>query len=178
MNQALATFEPPVDHRRNPDGNQNYSITRVWEQHAEIARMLVLGVSASAIAEQLGVTPQTISNFRNSDLGKARILELQERRDKEIENISKRIAQVAPLAVDVLTKSLREAVESENFDKDVQAQGLKAAATILEYSAPKKFEEASRPGHLTSSRILEIKRLALGSAGEQITETTTIREVE
>lgn len=68
-----------------------FNIQQLWDHHQEIARRKVLGENNTTIAEALHCTPQTVSNFVNSPIGKAKIAELNASADSEAVNISARI---------------------------------------------------------------------------------------
>jgi hypothetical protein len=160
MEASIDTIEK-VDNRRNPDGNQNYDVTRIWESHNEIIRLLVAGVSPTAIARTLNITTQTVSNVRNSPLAQQRISELAAQRDAEAIDIAKRVAEIAPLAVDVLKKHLVDALDNDENDKDVARIGTTAALGLLDHAVPRKVEGRVLHGHMTLDRINEIKQKAL-----------------
>jgi hypothetical protein len=149
--------EENIDRRRNPDGNQNYDITKLWFHHNEIIRLAVAGVKSGVeIARLVGCTPQTVSNVLNSDLARARIEELTMLRDAEAIDIGKRIAEALPLAVDVLKRSMVDALDDMNHDTDVTALGIRAASTLMEHGVPKKTQSEVIHGHITLQRIKEI----------------------
>jgi hypothetical protein len=165
-----------IDNRRNPDGNQNYDVTRIWENHNEIIRLLVAGVSPTAIARSLNITTQTVSNVRNSPLAQQRIAELSAQRDAEAVDIAKRVAEIAPLAVDVLKKHLIDALENDEDDKDKARIGTTAALGLLDHAVPKKVEGRVMHGHITLDRINEIKQKALVSMQQVVVVEETSDE--
>ena len=146
-----------MDKRRNPEGNQNYSIETLWEHQHEICRRLALGHRPNRIADDLGVTTQTISNVRNSPLAQAKILQLQEGRDIEVVQINKRVREMAPLALDILEKTLNHASDTLEVDKDARAHGLSAAKNVLEHAIPKKVEGRIVHGHIPLSMLEKMK---------------------
>ena len=87
--------------RRNGESRQ-YNIKELWDKHREIARQLVLGGTNVSIAETLNITPQTVSNVRNSPIGQAELQRLHGARDEETVNIAKRIEEFAPVALELL----------------------------------------------------------------------------
>lgn len=146
-----------IDHRRNPDGNQNYDITKLWFHHNEIIRLAVAGVKSQVeIARLVGVTSQTVSNVLNSDLARARIEELTMRRDADAIDIGKRIAEALPIAVDVLKRSMLDAMDDSEHDPAITALGVRAASTLLEHGVAKKTQSEVIHGHITLQRIKEI----------------------
>jgi hypothetical protein len=98
----LPPLNGKVDRRFSPTGSNSYDIKRVWAHHHEILRMVVLGKSNVEIAESLNITPQTVSNVRNSPLVADILKKLMHERDEETVNISKRIEEFTPVAVRLL----------------------------------------------------------------------------
>ena len=96
---------------RLPTNNRKYQISRVWERHQEIARLIVSGFSNKAIAEQLNITPQTVSYTRNSHLVQEIMEDLGEARDEEVKSISLRIREMAPKALDLIEGSLGGSID-------------------------------------------------------------------
>ena len=98
----------------NPDGTvcrktNGYSVKRLWEKHKEICRLLVLGqFTDKEIAKIVGVTPQTVYNIKGSEKGKAHMEYLSLGRDKSVEDIQERLAQIAPMALETLEEVLTD----------------------------------------------------------------------
>ena len=61
---------PPLT---DPSQRKRYSVSRLRDRHHVILRLVALGRENKEIAGMLGVTPQTVSDVRNSPLGQARI---------------------------------------------------------------------------------------------------------
>jgi hypothetical protein len=175
----MPLLEENIDHRRNPDGNQTYDVTRLWEHHGEICRLVAAGITSNVrIAALLGCTPQTVSNVRNSALAQAKIAELVAARDQDSIDVAKRIAELAPLAVDVMKMNMQAALNDDIDSLDVRKLGQVAAAGILDHAIPKKVQGTILHGHMSLSRIEEIKKRALIVETEiedspEITEDTT-----
>lgn len=87
---------------RNPTGTRQYTIQRVWERHHEIKRLLLLGLSNKVIAKRLGVTPQNISDVRNSPIFQEQLAVLEAARDAESVDISKVLLEDAPKSIKLL----------------------------------------------------------------------------
>jgi len=140
---------------RHPTGSRQYEIERIQEVHREIVRRLVLGQKPRTIARDLGISPQTVSNVRNSSIVRKEIARLGMSRDKEVEDISKQIREIAPIAVAVLETALH----NEEVPWPVR---FRAATDVLDragYGAVKKFQGVM--AHLTKDEIEEIKRNAM-----------------
>lgn len=137
---------------RNPTGERNYQIEKMWNVHHEITRMLLMGMKSVDIAQQLNVSEVMVSYTKNSALVQRKLDVMQGARDMDAVSISKRIQDLAPKAVDVLERLLDSEVESMQF---------KAAVDTLDragHGAVKK--ELSLTGHLTQDDIEDIKTRA------------------
>lgn len=82
------------------------SIKRLWGLQNEICRLHVLGLKGTHIAEMMGVTPQTVYNIVGSEKGKEVIDRLSLGRDVGAEDIQKRIQEIQPLALEILTDAM------------------------------------------------------------------------
>jgi hypothetical protein len=168
--------EENIDHRRNPDGNQTYDVTRLWESHGEVCRLIAAGVKSNIkIATLLGITPQTVSNIRNSPIAQAKIAELIAARDKDAMDVARRVAELAPLAVDVMKQNLQYALNDDSGSIDLAKLGQSAAADVLSAALPKKVQGTIIHGHMTLRRIEEIKKKAFApiEVEAEVIEDTT-----
>ena len=114
-------------------GNRNYDIEKVWDSHHEIVRRLVLGEKPVQIANNLGITTQTVSNVRNNPIVKRLFGILHSARDASVVEIRNRIVNIAPLAIEYLETVLNNELSSGTHS----ATGLGAAKTIIENVLPK-----------------------------------------
>lgn len=152
-----------MDHRRNPEGNRNYHVERIWDHHRGIIRLLVASngtFTNEQIANEIGCTAQTVSNVRNSPLAKARLEVMHGEADKDAVSIAKRIKEIAPLAVAVLEKTMGEALADEEGDDKLRNTGVRAALGALEFAVPKKAEISGVIGHVTLEQIEQMKQRA------------------
>jgi DNA-directed RNA polymerase specialized sigma subunit len=79
-----------------------YEITQLRDRHKEIIRLILLGHENTEIASILNITPQTVSNVRNSQLAQVELMSLQEARDNNSIDIAKQIQEIAPAALEIL----------------------------------------------------------------------------
>lgn len=140
-----------VDKRRNADGDKAYAITKLWDTHHEILRLLALGMKGKAIADRLNVSPQTVSNVRNSPEGRRLLSLLHARRDTSVIGIQQRIHELLPKAVDTMEEAMEEA------DWPVRKA---AAKDLLEMGGFKAIEKKVSVSHLTRDDIDGIKKMA------------------
>jgi len=120
-------------HDLRTTGNRNYDIEKVWDSHHEIVRRLVLGEKPVQIANNLGITTQTVSNVRNNPIVKRLFGILHSARDASVVEIRNRIVNIAPLAIEYLETVLNNELSSGTHS----ATGLGAAKTIIENVLPK-----------------------------------------
>lgn len=138
-----------MDGRRNPEGNQRYAITKIWDSHQEIARMLALGFKPARIAQELGVTTQTVSNVRNNPLVAARLKQLQSLRDASVVDVRRQVMELVPDAIETIA-GVMEDENSKNSDR------LRAALGVLDHTLPKQSHSTSVEAVVTSEDIDKI----------------------
>jgi predicted transcriptional regulator len=83
---------------------RKYNIKKLWELHANIAQQVSLGKTNIEIADELQITPQTVSNVRNSPIGKQKVELLTAEMDAETVDIGRRIREFAPKALEYLER--------------------------------------------------------------------------
>lgn len=83
---------------------RKYNIKKLWELHANIAQQVSLGKTNVEISETLGITSQTVSNVRNSPIGKDKVEVLTAAMDAETVDIGRRIREFAPKALEYLER--------------------------------------------------------------------------
>lgn len=162
-----------IDKRFSQEGNKNYHITKMWDLHHAIARLIVLGFKYVDIATKLNITPQTVSNAANNPVVKRQIALLRGAADKETIDISQKIKELAPKAVQVM----EEVMDQEG---DVSSRRL-AAKDILEMSGHKAVSKiAVGHAHLTIQDIEEIKANARSAGyiadGQDVEEANIVEE--
>ena len=88
---------------RHPDGKEkDYRVTKLWEQHHEVLRMLVVGMKPKVISAITGLTEEFISNLRNSPIAIRQLEILGVGRDAETVEAAAVIARVQPRAAKLL----------------------------------------------------------------------------
>lgn len=98
--RSLYGFEMrDTDHRRNEVDRKTHNIKQLWQRTHEILRLAVLGMKGPEIAKILGITPQTVSNTLNSDLGMQKLSELRKQRDEETIDVVSEIHKLLPKAI-------------------------------------------------------------------------------
>ena len=143
------------DARFNPEGRK-YQIKSIWDLHHEIMRLAVLGWKSTEIAQQLGCTPETVSNTLGSELVKRQLEVMRGARDSDTIDVLEEIKRLAPTALETI-KGVMEDINSGARTR------LTAAIDIMDragYAAPKVIEGRFTNVHLTVEEIEDIKRRA------------------
>lgn len=134
MNQMLmadnqngnGSFDVP-----NERNEENYSIQKMNARHREMVRRILLGQTNVQIANALDVTPQNVSNVKNSPIVKAKIEHMQNILDAETLDVSTRIQEMSKDAIEVYYELMHGAEKEETrrmIAKDVlDKAGFKAA---------------------------------------------------
>lgn len=142
-----------ADFRRNPQGNQTYSLKTLQDRHHEIIRLIVLGLKNAEVARRLGIDKQTVSNVRNTPLVQERLAYLRAGRDSSTVDVRKRIEQIAPKAIDLL-----EHVIDGDVETDVKASDqVRAAIDVLDRAGHKPPQEVHVKKGVIIKYIEEIK---------------------
>ena len=161
-----ASFPEP---RRN-----SYAVRERWR---EVARMVVLGVRTGVIAQELDLTPSTVSSILRQPETQQYIEELRTMRDENVADVHDRIVSCADNAVNFL-----EAILSGSEDVS-QALKLKAALTILDragHPAATKNIHVGLTGHLSAQDIEDMRRRAMDSGSmvaQQVEDLTDLTDL-
>jgi len=108
------------DGRRVPSAERkNYNIKALWQLSHEVLNLSALGFKSSQIASILNITPVTVSNTINSDLGMMKISELRKSRDGEAKARVEKIRILTDKALNVY---------QDIFDDDMADYDLKRKA--------------------------------------------------
>jgi hypothetical protein len=90
------------------ENGPQYQIQELNARHHAILQYLALGLKNVDIAEKLGISAQSVSIVRNSQLGRAKLGELVGRTEDNVVDIKKRLEGLAPLATDTLEDLLTD----------------------------------------------------------------------
>jgi len=158
-------YTPPprrLRDRRFKVDPSTYNVKNLWEVHHEILRRLALGQTSTQISNALGVNKLTVSNTRNSVLGREKLEAFRQAMDAEALDIGTRIQQFAPKALKVL-----EDIIEGNYEEASLALRAKYASQHLGragFGEVKKVASISRT--LTRNDIERIKERAVNGARE------------
>lgn len=150
----------PVDKRLAlPGTRKTWEPKRLYHNHHNIIRLIVLGLNNKEIAENCGVTPQLVSNIRNSELAQERINDLSERMDEKATDITAQIKAGAEKAVKLLHKAVDGEVEGLTPGKriDVARDFLDRAG----HSAVKRVDARHAHAIFSPEDIEAIKKRAI-----------------
>lgn len=139
----------------SPNGRK-YQIQHMWDLHHEICRLALLGMKHVEIAESLGVTPATVGNTLGSELVKKQLMIMRGARDASSVDISKKIQEMLPEALDVLENILR----NENASSSVRTNIAQDLLDRGGHGAPKIVETRGFMAHLSGEDIERIKQRA------------------
>ena len=141
------------DKRRNLDGSKKAQIKELWGTSREILRLVSLGLKNTEVAKQLDITPQTVSDVKNSDLGKERLKLMQGARDADTVDIAKWIKEATSKSLKIYDQILdeEEGTISWSLKKNTADTVVKDLAGL---EAPKKIIT----GHFSLDEIEAIKQ--------------------
>lgn len=154
------------DLRRSGDRKKGgYQIAEMWERHHEIARMIILGMTNVAIANEIGCSAQLVSNVRNSPVVKDQLSIMKMVRDTESIDLSREIRDLAPIALQRVKEAL---TEGKVLDKEVSASGiLKEANGLLDREmgrATQRIDTRNAHVHFSKEDLDAIKAKARAMA--------------
>lgn len=151
--------------RRPPEERKTYEIKQLWQLNHEILNLAAKGFKQVEIADILNITPQTVSNTLNSELGQHKLSELRLERDEETKVIAEKIRILTNKAL----KIYHEIIDDESGESTLKDKRVVADTVMLELSglrAPTKIQSATMNYNLSKEDIEEFKRRAVQAARE------------
>jgi len=150
------------DHRKVTDGKpRGWQISKMWENHHEIARHILLGEKNVDIAKQMKCNVSTVAAVRNSPIVKDKLAIMAAARDVDTVNLAKEILDLAPIAIARVKEAL---TEGKVLNKELSASGiLKEANAILDRQIGKPTQTINTQnihGHFTLDDLDRIKQKA------------------
>jgi transcriptional regulator with XRE-family HTH domain len=97
-------------------------VKQLWDRHQRILHRVNLGQGNKEIAQALGVTPQNVSDVRNSKLGRDKLDILRAVADVDNIDAKKRIMEVVPKALDFLEDVIEGKGEGEGASLALRAR--------------------------------------------------------
>ena len=161
--QSLYGFDFREPDLRRVEDRKTYDIKSLWQRSHEIIALAVRGLKQVEIAEILDVTPQTVSNTLNSDLGQQKLSLMRKGRDDEALKVSERIEALTQKALDVYDKIFDNV--GDQIPITLQKQTADTVALELSgYRAPTKIQ--SFHASATLEEIEEFKQRGLKAQRE------------
>lgn len=158
---SLYGFETRDIDKRLTERKSTPDIKSLWQRSHEIIGLALQGYKQKDIAILLGITPGTVSNTLNSELGEKKLSAMRKKRDEGLVDVSKEVVRLSEKALEVY---------EEIFDSDTVSYNLKkdAADTVLMdlggHRSPTKLDTRSLHVTATPEEIGEFKRIGLKAA--------------
>lgn len=153
-----------VDLRRLPEGERRRNdIKQLWQRSHEIVNLAAQGFKNVDIAEILGISPATVSNTLNSELGQKKLADVRQSRDIEAKKTNEKIRVLTAKALQVY----HEIFDNESGEATIRDRKDVADTVVLELSglrAPTKIQTLSTV--LTADEIKEFKERGLRAVKE------------
>ncbi len=154
--------------RKRLVNNRYYQVQKVQARHREIARLILIGLKDTVIAETMDITAQTVRNTKNNPMIKKQLDLMLAVRDVEAIDVARRIQKIAPMALDLLEDILNGKVEKPELDSDKYemvsvGQRFTAARDWLNragHGEIKKVAGVIGHGYLSSDDVDELKKRA------------------
>jgi DNA-binding CsgD family transcriptional regulator len=146
----------PDMRRVDPENRKTYSAKQMWQRTHEIVNLAAKGWNNEEIALMLNITPQTVSNHLNSELGKAKLSEVRYGRDIE----AKRTIEKIRILTEKALNTLDDILDSEDEMVPIVERGKFASNFINNISglrAPIKIHSHNVHTALTAEEIEQMK---------------------
>lgn len=161
------------DDRFVPEGTKQYNIDKLRDDQQEILRLLSTGMKAETIAKLLGCCIGTVSNVRNSDLGKALSSMLHTERNITIAKTAERVDALAPMAAEIFEEIMTDPDEDPSLKYRAARDTLKANGILVE-----KSTVILDTPFLSGDEVSSLKGKFKRDFGQDITDVTFTEEVE
>lgn len=151
-----------VDQRRSEE-RKTYDIKALWQTNHEIINLAARGFKGTAIAEILGIHPQTVSNTLNSELGQRKLSELRIGRDEEAKKTCETIRVLTNKALAIYHKIFDDE-SGECSLKDKKAAADTVALELSGLRAPTRIQSQSVNMTLTQEELESFKKRGIEAA--------------
>ena len=152
---VIAEVRDVIDARRKLYKPRVTEVRRLQDNHHEVIRRLLIGQKAADISRELQLTLVQVNNIKNSPLVQKQLATLQSVRDTSAIDVSKRIKEIAPKAVELLERiiegseaapiSLRARCAMDNLDRsghprqtNIRSENLHALLTVDDIASVKQ----------------------------------------
>jgi predicted transcriptional regulator len=147
-----------IDRREKPAERKTFEVAKIWEQHEEIIRRLLVGQKASTIAEEMNVSRAMVSYVRKSRVVQDRLEELKAERDKISVDTARYIKDQVPKALRLL-----EQIMDGDLDAPVHLRAKEANNWLdrAGFAPVRTLNTQNVHAHFTAEEIDDIKRRAV-----------------
>ncbi len=145
-----------------PKRKSRYNPQELSAAHREVIRLETLGVKVNDISEQLGISRHAVRYILASPLAMQMRQELQERRDDKVVDVTARLAQMCPKALDVLDDTIQG-----EFDDVPNTFRARTALEILDrcgFGKVVRTQNTNLNTSLTAEDILALRERARAAA--------------
>ena len=159
---SLYGFEVRIPDKRRvePEERKTYNIQQLWQRTHEIIALTLLGMKEVDVAKSLNIHPQTVSNTINSDLGRKKLSEMREERDKDFTKVAEETARLFPIAM----KTYERILEGEERSKLQKEVADTIVMDIGGFRAPTKVQGEHVHAFLGREEIEEFKKRGIAAA--------------
>ena len=167
MNKNSGAFkyfdkERGPDLRTRPPGvRKTFEVSKMWEVHQEIVRRIFLGQKNSDIANDLGISPVTVSYTRNSRVVQDKLKLMAGARDADVVDLGKEIREKAPKALKLLEEILDGTGLGTAAGPNLRAKTAENWLDRAGYPAQSRGGGITINQHFTAPEIDAIKKRAL-----------------
>lgn len=152
---SLYGFEMREPDLRRVEDRKTHDIKSLWQRSHEILALAVRGLKQTEIAEILNITPQTVSNTLNSELGQRKLSIMRRTRDEAAVETQNRITVLAEQALDVY----QQIFENEDGQANIDLQKKAADTVVLELSGLRVPTKIQSHSVNTTATLEEIEAL-------------------
>jgi len=153
--------------RKDPNGRRQYEVSKLWDKHHEIIRLIVLGFGNKEIAELVGIGHHMVSVIRNSEIPQRHIKVLQAARDSKCVDVSRALLEDAPKSLQLLM-DVRDGEEAA--DIRLRASVAQDLLSRAGYGKVQKVQGAVVHGVVSEETLARVKARRAGAETEDAVE--------
>lgn len=161
--KGLYGFEFREPDLRRRDDKKTYNAKSLWQRSHEIVNLAARGFKNIEIAEILNITPNTVSNTLNSDLGEKKLSKIRYSRDEETKKVSEKIRVLTDKAIN----TYHDIFDDEGENASLEMKRKSAETVLLELSglrAPTRVHKLSANYQLTPEELESFKARGVKAA--------------
>jgi hypothetical protein len=157
----IPEIRPLSDLRKKPFKRRAWEVQSLQDRHHEVIRRLLIGQDCPAIAEEMGLSVMAVSGIKNSPLIRQKLDVLQGARDLVAVDVSKRIKDLAPKAVELLESIIEGRDGGEAAPLALRAKVAMDNLDRSGYPRQTHLKTENLHAFLSKDDILEVKQRAL-----------------